>query len=158
MQTTVPALLGEYVAMSNTKFTVELAALIPLVDDHFAHEFERAVAAAREADATRPTLDVGLNEGSMGRATIYFRQHISSGSAEIEKDAHWAFTLSWALGEREAYRRMMVALSTPSAKGREVEVLQALMNGSGIIEALAGRRPKERALAESNVIALRRER
>lgn len=122
--------------------TVKLAALAPLMSEHTEREISEAIAAARAEGRDHTIVDIGLNPGSMRRASIYFRQSISSDEAAIHSGASEAFVQAWSLGEREAYRRVMVALSSPEAKGRETEVLAALMNGADIIHALAGRRPE----------------
>lgn len=124
------------------EMTVKLAALAPLMSEHTEREISDAIAQARAEGRNHAVVDIGLNPGSMRRASLYFRQNVSSDEADIHSGASEAFVQTWALGEREAYRRMMVALSSPEAKGREVDVLAALMGGASVIHALAGQRPE----------------
>lgn len=145
--------------MSTEPFTVQLAALAPLMSEHIKREISAAVAEAQAEGRSHAVVDIGLTDGAQKRASLYFRREVSSDEADIENGAGGAFIKAWCLGEREAMRRVMVALSMPEAKGREVEVLAALMGGASIIEAL--RRPEppqiEPAAEGSNVIALPRQ-
>ncbi len=139
------------------EMTVAFAALAPLMSAHTEREISEAIAEARAEGRDHVVIDIGLNPGSMRRAGIYFSQHVSGDEADIATGASEAFVQAWSLGEREAYRRMMVALSSPEAKGREIDVLAALMNGVGVIDALAGNRPAPVTQA-GNVVALRPQR
>ena len=138
--------------MNNAEFTVQLGALAPPMREHIVREIRAAVAEAQAAGLSQTIVDIGVNRSSMLRAVIYFRQNVSSDEADIDNGAGEAFLHAWCLGEREAYRRTMAAISSPEAKGREVDVVAAIMQGASIEEALQHTEP---AAAKTNVVALR---
>jgi hypothetical protein len=94
-----------------------------------------------------PFAGLGLTRAAMMRGGLHFHHHVSGDPADIENGAGNAFILSWMLAERETFRRIMAAISTPAARGREAEVVKALMGGASIDDALRPRRTDADAFA-----------
>lgn len=118
----------------------ECRTLSPLMHQHLVRLIEDIRAKQGPTDVgNRAKAALGVTPGAFSRAGLYFTRHVSSADADIENGAANAFLLSWCLGEREAMRMIMAAITSPGAKGREVEVVEALMKGASIEEALAKR-------------------
>lgn len=71
------------------------------------------------------------------RAGVHFREHISMDDADIDNGAAMAFISTWEIAEKDTMRRVLAALSTPAAKGHEVDILSAVMSGARFDDALA---------------------
>ncbi|MGB6078060.1 MAG: hypothetical protein WBF99_01225 [Xanthobacteraceae bacterium] len=104
---------------------------------------DRLIDAAKASAATegRRYVEVdgtGLTLAAIRRAAHFFVLNISANPTDVDK-AGPAFAHAWSLGETETMRRVMTAISSPEAKGREIEVVQAMMRGASIDEALAKR-------------------
>jgi len=111
-----------------------LEALDPLVMRHI----ERQIAERQIASPDDAIGGLEFTRAAMLRAALYFRRFISNEDRHVDS-AGQAFGFAWMLAEREALRRVMTAITSPGARGREAEVVQALMNGASITEAVAKR-------------------
>ncbi|MFC3074182.1 hypothetical protein [Shinella pollutisoli] len=108
----------------------DLEELAPLMMAHI----ERQIAERRiTGDAVT---GLSFTRAAMMRAALYFRRFVSSDDEHAE-GAGQAFGLTWMLAERETMQRVMTAISSPAAKGREADVIATLMKGASIEEALA---------------------
>ncbi|WP_416797305.1 hypothetical protein [Ciceribacter azotifigens] len=110
--------------------------LAPLMDGYMTRLLDRLMQKARAAGSNVAEVDIGLSHGALKRAGLFFVGNVQQNEADMD-DAGLAFAYAWSHGEREAMRRCMAAISSPAAKGREADVIAALMKGASIEEALA---------------------
>lgn len=110
-----------------------LTELNPVLTRLLKQEIEAAIILGKSPD---DLLDKFHNSMVM-RAGVYFRDHISMDDADIDNGAAMAFVMAWEIAERDTMRRVLAALSTPVAKGHEVEILSAVMSGARFDDALA---------------------
>jgi hypothetical protein len=115
-----------------------LTELSPMMQRHVVRLIEAVKASAANLCLRSIGLHTALTPGAIMRAAVFFRVNISSADEDVD-EAGTAFVGAWCLAEREALRRAMVAITSPGAKGREIEVVQALMDGASITEAVAKR-------------------
>lgn len=86
----------------------------------------------------------GVNRGVLAATPMVFQPPPGS----PEEAAATAFALAFARGEADALRRVKIALSSTKARGRELDVVDRLMAGSNVIDALtapAGAEERERS-------------
>jgi len=132
-----------------------LRKLAPLIEAFITRELEKQQVAAGVPPGTPVAFQTGISAGALRRAGEFFVQNISSDEADLAAPCI-AFVHAWAPAENMTFRRVMAAISSPAAKGREVEVLAALMQGASIAEALASMQPAPSTDPEtSNVVPLR---
>jgi len=110
--------------------------LAPLMDKFMTRLLDRLMRKARAAGSNVAEVDIGLSHGALKRAGLFFTANVQQDEADAD-DACIAFAYAWSLGEREAMRRVMAAISSLAAQGREADVVAALMKGASIEEALA---------------------
>lgn len=111
--------------------------LAPLMDAHMTRLLDFQMKKAHAEGRNVAEVDIGLSHGALARAGLFFAAHVQQTAADVD-DAGIAFAYAWTQGEREAMRRCMAAISSPAARGRETEVIAALMKGASVEEALAG--------------------
>lgn len=129
--------------------TIEnLEALDPLVMKHI----ERQIAERKLTTADDGLTGLGFTRAAMKRAAMYFARFISCEDRHAES-AGRAFGFTWMVSERETFQRIMTAISSPTAKGREAEVVEAMMRGASVEEALA-KRDSVPVTESGNVVAL----
>lgn len=113
---------------------------------------------AEQASAQGKSLE-HFHRASIRRGLSAFLRHAGTAD-DVETDAGHAFVTVYALAERELLTSLLGALSTPAAKGRELEIIQAMRNGARIDEALAltasSVKVKDTEAATSNIIHLPR--
>lgn len=103
--------------------TIEsLEALDPLVMRHI----ERQIAERQIASPSDAVADLDFARAAMLRAAHYFRRNISHEDRHVES-AGQAFGFAWMIAERDAFQRIAAAISSPSARGREAEIIQTLI-------------------------------
>lgn len=130
----------------------DLKALQSPMYRHVLDQFQKAMDAGltSEAEIQRET---GFMECVTSRATYYFYEFVSRDPADVKSGAAHGFVYAWCMAERETLRRAVAAISKPDAKGREVQILQALLEGASIETAV---KPAPEPVADgSNVVALR---
>lgn len=138
--------------MSN-KFVDDLSAMKRMTN-------QALLSLAEKASAHGETFE-HFQRASIRRGLSAFLRHAGTAD-DVETDAGHAFVTVYALAERELLTSLLGALSTPAAKGRELEIIQAMRNGARIDEALAtagkGEKKgdeKRQDIPAGNVIALR---
>ena len=135
----------------------DLEALQPLLHDAIVRASEAAIDAGAEDIMKAVAADLGMSRAAMLRAHIHFKTKISAAEEHVE-GAGVAFTLAWCAAEKETFRRVMAAITSPGAKGHEAEIVAALMRGDSVADAVAARQPQQSAepvTREGNVVTLR---
>lgn len=133
----------------------DLKALQPTIYQHALDEFQKAMDAGltSEADIQRAT---GFMDRVASRAAYYFYEFVSRDPADVKSGAAHGFVYAWCMAERETLRRAVVAISKPDAKGREVEILQALLDDNRADDAVKQAAPP--VTTTSNVVTFQRKR
>lgn len=95
---------------------------------------------------------LGVTDAALFRAVIAAARDfdIGGGSANLRM----LFCVPYAMGDGAALRRAKLAISDPRAKGREIEVLDALIAGADLEDAL--RRPVSPPDEQPSVLPFRR--
>src|SRR5690606_14697872 len=112
---------------------------------------------AQEA-ASRGEVLVEFPQTSVSRAVEFFARYASSDIDDATGPAGHAFVTTWAIAERALLTNLIGVLSSPPAKGRELEIVQAMREGATLHEALATAKKSPEAPKpnpDSNVIPLR---
>lgn len=93
------------------------------------------------AGQIRAGLDPAVFEGAAPiRAANFYAAHIARPD---DPDAHArgiGFSFAWTLAERDLLTRLAAVLSSPQAKGRELDIVNALRGGARFDDALRGAR------------------
>jgi len=133
----------------------DLKALQPTIYQRALDEFQKAMDAGltSEADIQQQT---GFMDRVASRATYYFYEFVSRDPADFESGAAHGFAYAWCMAERETLRRALAAISKPDAKGHEVEILQALLEGSRADDAV--KQAAQPVTATGNVVTFPRKR
>ncbi|URQ75404.1 MAG: hypothetical protein NBV76_01040 [Candidatus Ochrobactrum gambitense] len=131
----------------------DLKALQPTIYQHALDEFQKAMDAGLTSEAEIQQ-ETGFMDRVTSRATYYFYEFVSRDPADFKSGAAHGFAYAWCMAERETLLRAVAAISKPEAKGREVEILQALLEDSRVDDAA---KAAPRAVTEtSNVVAFSR--
>lgn len=95
--------------------------------------------ATAEGAKRDPFTEFGVTDGAATRAVEAYVKvvHKPNGDGAV------AFTLAFGWGEMAAMRRVKLALSDPRARGRALEVVEALEAGASIEAALTAPQPPE---------------
>lgn len=100
------------------------------------------------------TLTFATDEAAIRRGRIAFLNEVDPTDQGSEACVY--FALAHGLGDGAALRRAKTAISDPRAKGREVEILDALIAGKTIEDALQLKPTKETKSPSDVVIPFRR--
>lgn len=106
-----------------------MLAVLEKLADRWEGLFEREIAQAMEEG--RAGLDIGtvlgITREAMERGALDLSVLAGPTPADAPGGPAMAYAMSFARGEAAALRRAMAAISAPSAKGREVEILAAMI-------------------------------
>lgn len=125
---------------------MDLAAIAAAFGVRFRERVAREAADTGEDDPDALLEALGISDAAFRRAVIAAARDFSIGQG----DMLMLFCVPHALGDSAALRRARLALTDPRANGREVAVLDALIAGTDMEDAL--RRPAAAAPPQAVVV------
>lgn len=141
--------------MSVETLAAAMAALKSQLHDAIEHEAERLV-----VEGPGPyVFTIATTNGALRRGAFAFENEWGGSVEDLGGDAGLCFSLIHALGETAALRRVKLALTDPRSKGKEIAVMEALVDGLEVEDAIARANsppPDPPAPNEGNVLPFRR--
>lgn len=116
-----------------------MRALLDRLGDALERALERHVEAAlaegRDADLLAMLASIGVTWEGVERGGRDYEALAGPVASGVSGTPLFAFGIAYARGEAAALRRAAAALSSPGAKGREAEIIAALMRGASVADA-----------------------
>lgn len=130
---------------------IDLEAIAAAFGARLRERLARDVARTGETDPAELLEALGISDAAFQRAVIAAARDFYIGGKD--DNLLMLFCVPHALGDGAALRRAKLAISDPRAKGREVDVLDAMIKGESVEDAL--RQPTARETANA-VVPFRR--
>lgn len=130
---------------------MDLAAIAAAFGVRLRERLAREASDTGEDDPAALLEALGVTDAAFNRAVIVAAKQFAFGKGELLM----LFSVAHAIGEGAGLRRAKLTISDPRAKGREVEVIDALIAGDDIEDALRRLAPTQGA-ADGAVVPFRR--
>lgn len=100
-----------------------------------ARHVEAAIAEGRDADLVAMLASIGVSWQAMERGGQDYAALAGPEAPDAAGTPMMAYGVAFARGERAALQRAAAAITAPGAKGREAEILAALLKGASVADA-----------------------